>query len=401
MKVIELYIMRRVAGLFLAALAWVMAIVWTTQVLNRIDLVTDSGQSAATFFTVAALVLPTVIPVVMPFAIGIAVAQTLATMNNDSELVVISAAGSPRSAIIRPIIIIAILASVFAFAINNTLEPYSRLKFRDILSNARADLITTVLQEGTFQKIEDNLFLQIGERLPNGQLGQIFVADSRQKDAQLVYYAKRGATVKGENGSILIMQDGEVQRKSAKGDLSVIHFDSYAFDLSRFESSSGKATIYPKDRYLSYLFHPDANDKIYQDAPQLYRAELHRRFSEWLYPLVFALIGVAVAGDARSFREARLHPMITAMGIALLVRWAGFYAGNEAETTPVFSFVLYAVPIVAAAVAAGFIATNRVMELPASTTEKLMQRGTGLSERLTRLRLKLSGFRRPDQRGRS
>lgn len=394
MKVVELYIMRRVAALFLAALAWVMAIVWTTQVLNRIDLVTDSGQSAATFFTVAALVLPTVVPVVMPFAIGIAVAQTLATMNNDSELVVISAAGSPRSVIIRPIVIIAILASVFSFAINNTLEPYSRQKFRDILSNARADLITTVLQEGTFQKIEDNLYLQIGERLPNGQLGQIFVADSRKQDAQLVYYAKRGATLSRGNGSILIMQDGVVQRKNAKGDLSVIHFDSYAFDLSRFESSNGHITLFPKDQWLSYLLNPDPNDKIFQSAPQLYRAEIHRRFSEWLYPLVFALIGIAVAGDARSFREARLHPMITAMSIALLVRWAGFYAGNEAESSRSFSLVLYAVPIVSAIVAIWFIFTNRVMELPVSTTEKLVTSLQTWRDRLVNLRLRLAGFGR-------
>ncbi|HEU4986203.1 MAG TPA: LPS export ABC transporter permease LptF, partial [Rhizobiaceae bacterium] len=54
MKVVELYIMRRTFGIFLATLVWVLAIVWTTQVLNRIDLVTDSGQSAATFFLVAA-----------------------------------------------------------------------------------------------------------------------------------------------------------------------------------------------------------------------------------------------------------------------------------------------------------------------------------------------------------
>jgi lipopolysaccharide export system permease protein len=112
------------------------------------------------------------------------------------------------------------------------------------------------------------------------------------------------------------------------------------------------------------------------------------------------LIGIAVAGDARSFREARLHPMITAMGIALLVRWAGFYAGNEADNRPFFSFVLYAVPVVSALVAIGFIATNRVMELPVSTTEKLVTRFQSWRERLINLRLRFSGFRR-GRRGRA
>src|SRR5690606_14171197 len=136
MKVIERYILRRTLAISAAALSWLLIIVWTTQVLNRLDLVTSSGQSAATFFSVAFLTLPSVIPVIMPFVIGIAAAQTLATMNADSELAVISAAGSPRSTIIRPILLIAIIASLAAFAINNTLEPYSRQKMRVILANA-------------------------------------------------------------------------------------------------------------------------------------------------------------------------------------------------------------------------------------------------------------------------
>ena len=69
MKVIERYIMRRTLLVFLAALFWTLAIVWTTQVLAKIDLVTDSGQSALTFFEIAALILPSIIPIVVPFAI--------------------------------------------------------------------------------------------------------------------------------------------------------------------------------------------------------------------------------------------------------------------------------------------------------------------------------------------
>ncbi|TIU17956.1 MAG: LPS export ABC transporter permease LptF, partial [Mesorhizobium sp.] len=60
MKVVERYIMRRTFVVFLAALVWTLAIVWTTQVLAKINLVTDSGQSALTFFEVASLILPSI-----------------------------------------------------------------------------------------------------------------------------------------------------------------------------------------------------------------------------------------------------------------------------------------------------------------------------------------------------
>ena len=386
MKVIELYILRRTLAIFAAALAWVLVIVWTTQVLNRIDLVTGSGQSAATFFAVAAMALPAVIPIIMPFAMGIAVAQALATMNTDSELVIISAAGSPRSTVIRPILLIAVAASIAAFAINNAVEPAARQKLRQILASANADLITTVLREGTFQELEDGVYAQISERLPNGQLGGIFVADTRDEEARLIYYARRGAAVQRDGASVLVMQDGQIQRQSADGDVSTIRFDSYAFDLSEFISNTGgEPTLHPKDRYLSFLLNPDPEDDFYAKNPQIFRAEMHMRFSEWLYPIVFALIGIAVAGDARSFREARLHPMVTTMAIGLFVRWAGFYAGNEAEKVPFFSVVLYAVPIGAIAVCIFFIATNRMMELPTSWVERLAANMQRLRDAATRL----------------
>lgn len=371
MKVLERYILRRTLSIFAAALAWVLVIVWTTQVLNRIDLVTNSGQSVATFFLAGMLTLPSVIPIIMPFAIGIAVAHTLATMNTDSELVVISAAGSPRITIIRPILLIAIVASIAAFAINNTLEPFSRQKLRQILANANADLISSLLQEGTFEEVDDGVFVQISQRLPDGQLGGIIVADTREKDTKLIYHARRGVTVEQDNGSILVMQDGQVQRQSADGDVSVIRFQTYAFDLSQFTRGGGEPTLFPKDRYLTYLLNPDPNDKYYATKPQQYHAEVHKRLTEWLYPIVFALIGIAVAGDARSFREARMHPMVTTLTIGLLVRWAGLYAENEAETQPFFSFVLYAVPVAMMGICCVFIATNRMMELPTHWVEKL------------------------------
>ncbi len=337
MKVVERYILRRTFTMFLGALLWTLAISWTTQVLARINLVTDSGQSALTFFELATLILPSVIPIIVPFALIIAVAQTLSTMNTDSELVVVSAAGGSRWILMRPILVLAVLASVFSFAVDNGIDPYARERGRQLVAAARADLLSLVIQEGTFRKVDDGLYVQVAERLPDGRLGGIFVADSRQEGIDLVYYAKSGAVVQDSEKSMLIMSDGVVHRKSPEGELSVIRFTSYAFDLSAFSAAAGTITMFPKDRTLSYLVNPDPNDKIYQNNPQSFRAELHRRLTEWLYPLVFALIALAVAGDARSHRESRINPLVTSITIALFVRWLGFFVTNQAQSNPLFS----------------------------------------------------------------
>ncbi len=388
MKVVERYIMRRAFVLFMSALAWTLAIVWTTQVLTRIDLVTDSGQSALTFFKVATLIMPSVIPIVVPFSIVVAVAQTLSVMNTDSELVVINAAGASRFMVVRPIALLALIAAVFCLVVQNGVDPYARQKNRELVAAARADLLSLIIQEGTFRKVEDGLYLQIGERLPDNRLGGIFVADSRQEGVDLVYYAKTGAIVDKADEKVLLMNDGVVQRKTPSGDVSVIHFTSYAFDLSAFAADAGQKTLLPKDQTTPYLLNPDPNDPIFQQVPGVYRTELFKRFSEWLFPITFALIALAVAGDARSHREARLHPLVTSISIALIVRWLTFFAEGKAKVDPSYNYVMAAIPVVMALVAVWFICRQKAMELPVGWTDAVLAFGRDINRRLTALRLR-------------
>ena len=118
---------------------------------------------------------------------------------------------------------------------------------------------------------------------------------------------------------------------------------------------------------------------------------MHRRFSEWIYPLVFALIALSVAGDARSHREARLNPLVTAIGIALIVRWMGYFAANQVQTRAWLWPTVYAIPFLAMAISAWFIRTNRTMELPVTLVDRLVSTLRRLGDRMMFMRLWRSG----------
>jgi lipopolysaccharide export system permease protein len=302
-------------------------------------------------------------------------------MNTDSELIVISAAGSPRTTVIRPVMTIAIIAAIASFAIENGVEPYARERLRTIVSEARADLIGSIVDEGTFQTIDDGLVIQIGERLPDGRFGGIFLVDTREENTELIYYADQGAAIEINGEHILVMQDGVVHRRAPDGDISVIRYRSYAIDLAEFAPASDGPNFLPKDRTLAYLFNPDPNDPYFQESPDSMRAELHRRLTDWFYPIVFALVGLAVAGDARSFRESRIHPMLTTMLVALFVRWGGFVAANEASEARIFLYGMYVVPLAASAVCVYMIASSRSLELPAKWHDRLQSLWTLVSDR--------------------
>lgn len=363
MKLLESYILRRVAQMFLTALLPVLAIIWTTQVLARINLVTDTGQSIGSFATLATLILPTIIPIVMPFALVIGITQSLTAMNNDSELAVIDAAGAPRSVILRPILLFALAISLITLVITNEVQPKVKVAARQMIANAYADLLSTVIEEKTFRKVEDGLYVQISQRLAGRVLKGLFVADYRDPAYSLIYYAREGAV--DETGTALIMHDGEVQRKAPGGTVSIVRFDSYAFDLSDLTETRGKAKMRPSDRSLGFLLNPDPDDDDYKDHPGDYRAELHKRMTEWLLPFAFALISLAIAGDARSHREARLHPMVSALTLALILRWLTFYASNKAESNAFFIVLMYATPIASGAIATLMLIRQKKSQLPA------------------------------------
>ena len=265
MKLLESYIMRRVIQMFLVALLPVLAIIWTTQVLNRINLVTDNGQSVGSFMKLATLILPTIIPIVLPFAAVIGVSQTLTSMNNDSELTVIEAAGASRWTIIRPVIILAGVLSLFSFTIDNLIEPKVRVAAREMVAATYADLLSSVIEEKTFRRVEDGLYIQISERHSGRVLKGLLVADSRDPAFDLIYYAREGAV--NAEGTALIMHDGEVHRKIPGGNVSIIRFDSYSFDLSDLTQSRGQTTLRPGDRSLAYLLNPDPDDKNVREDP--------------------------------------------------------------------------------------------------------------------------------------
>jgi len=345
MNLLENYIFGRIFRMFVASLIPVLAIIWVTQVLGRINLVTDSGQSIGSFVALATYMLPTLIPVVMPFAVTIGVTQTLQTMNNDSELAVIDASGAPRRTIYKPALILAGVLCVVSFGVDNFLEPISRYGMRKTIAATYADLLSSVIEEKAFRKIDDGLYVQISERMQGRVLKGLFVADSRDPRFEMVYYAREGAV--DESGGTLIMKDGEIHRKIEGRSVSVIHFDSYSFDLSELSASRGQATLRAGDRDLFFLFNPDPNDAYYKEKPNDFRAELHRRLTDWFFPVTFALISLMVAGSAHSHRARRLNPLISALFLAFVFRWSTFYLANRIEGGISSPLPLYAFMIIA------------------------------------------------------
>lgn len=386
--------------MFFAVLLSAVGITWIVQVLARVNFLTTSGQSFFYILKFSSNLLPNAFPIVMPFALVIAVTQILSTMNQDSELVVINAAGAPRSTVIRPVMIFAIIISISSFLIANFIVPYSQTNMRQMVAEARADVVNLVVQQGTFKKLDTDLYLQIESRDANGAIRGLFVSDSRDKTTDLIIYAKEGLVVETGTQSLLVMKDGEIDRRDVQtGNVSIIKFNTYALDLASFLSSDDQeVSIYPKDRPLAYLWNPDPNDKQYQQRPLRYKAELYKRLSDWMYPIVFALIALAAAADSRSHREARISASFSAITLCLIVFWLGYSAGQGADKNASLLPLLFAIPILAALSAIYALATNRQVGVPVKWSSWFRRTFESRQEAVARAGTKWFGRKRGGRR---
>jgi len=349
MFLLERYIFRRTFASFVLTLAALAATVWLGQALRQFNLVTAGGQTILTFLNLTLLLLPTLIMLIAPIALLIAVLYVLNLMNTDSELAIINAAGAPQGVVVRPVLWIGLLVTILVAVISLYLSPLSQQRTRDLITSINSDILRSVIREGSFVTLANNLTIHVKDRGRDGSLEGIFVADEREPDEKISYLARRGTMIDNPLGSFLIMQDGVLQRENSRNKtISMVEFQSYAFDMSSLTNVGGPATYSPTERSTSELLRPNPGDALYMRYPERFRSELHDRFTAPLYALTFALIPLAFLGQARTTRRGRGAAIVAASLTAVAVRGLGFLIAAQAAGSATWIPYLYVLPIMTA-----------------------------------------------------
>ncbi len=374
MKLAARYVFGRVLWMTVITLAVTTALVLITQILPLVDMVTRSRDALSSFFKVGALMIPTMVILVAPFALLLAALRTLSQMNSDSELVVLEAAGRSPNATVRPIILLSVLISVLTLGLLHAVEPWSTRQLRATLVDAQADLIGRAVQSRTFSKIQSNTWIQVSEELPGGDFGKVLIIDSRDPQTELIYYAKRGRLVEHEGSVLLALMDGELHRRNQLGgDVSIIAYASTVLDLAEFTAAGSITGNDPEELSTPALMREMARQDIGPKRQQELRADFHRRNTDWLYPLLFGLVAVFFAGSARTQRQEQPAQIALGALVAILFRVGGFVFVSRAGVDSLFAAAAYVVPAVGIAVIYFLMMTGRSLRFPKFIIEILIR----------------------------
>jgi lipopolysaccharide export system permease protein len=370
MSAFDRYIFRNVFGAFLLILISLTAVIWLTHALREIDLMTNQRQTILTFIGITGLLIPMLVLVIAPLALVVAVGHTLNRLNTDSEIVVMNASGMSPWRIFRPFLTTTLLVSFLVLLVSAYVAPAGLRELRDWATKVKADFVINIVQPGRFINIERGLTLHIRERRGDGQLPGIFIDDRRDPNERATSLAEYGEIVETGRGTFLVLINGSVQRmESGRPDPTIVKFERYAFDLSRFTGGPKLGALGVRERDLWDVAFPDPNDPTYKQVPTHFRAELHDRLAAPIYPIAFTVLCFAIIGAPRTSRQSRevsIVMMIVAIGV---LRLLGFACNVVAAQTVAAVYALWGSILLAFAAGLYAIARGTVLEPPQFLTQ--------------------------------
>lgn len=361
---LDRYILKIAAVAAIVLLLGLTGVIWVTQALREVDLITGKGQTVLIFLTVTLLSLPALIAGIAPVALFMATLYTLNKLNGDSELIVMNAAGVAPQRITRPFIVLTVATALIVAWMTISVMPASFRMLRDLITLIRADFVANVVKEGQFVSLDSGVTFHYREKAGDTLVG-IFMQDRRDPSQPSIYLAERGRTVEAEGQSFLMLEKGTIQREAKNtSTTSIISFERYALNLSALTGDSsggpgegdGDKVIYkPRERSTWELLRQNPNEAYYKIQEGRFRAELHNRLSSPLYPFAFMLIAFAAIGEARTTRQGRALAIQSAIMIVGATRIAAYAAWTASVRSPFAAALLYILPIMAIVLATGFI----------------------------------------------
>ncbi|MBB5519790.1 LPS export ABC transporter permease LptF [Amphiplicatus metriothermophilus] len=356
---LDRYIFRQCLTPFLYALGIATVIVWMTQSLQRADLLVDYHQSLGVFARLSALILPSLLAIILPFALFAAALYALQRLHADSEIAVMFAAGVSRFRIAAPLLLLAFACALATLWINLDLMPRTYRQLKQEIAQIRADFASAVLRSGEFVSVGEGLTIYVDEARPGGQFVGLLIHDYRDPDSPRAYMARRGVLRDTDAGPVLYLAEGNVQRAPSDGGaIEITRFDETAINVSRFNPRSASLQLEMTERYLPELLRPDLSKPWDRMNAAALIAEGHNRLAAPLYAFVYVLIALyALIGGPYNRRGYALR-ILAACAAAGAARVGGFLAQSLAAATGAW-WAIHAAPLLMIAVMAVLLADLR------------------------------------------
>lgn len=330
MKKLNLYITKQIVVGFLLVAFCLMSIIWLTQSLRFIELITNKGISLGIFVEMTSLLMPRIFTILAPISLFAAVLFVYNRMLSDRELSVMKAAGISPWENAKPALLVGLVMAVFNIYVMNFGIPAAENAFNDLEWQVKNDVSQLMFREGEFTTIQQDLTLFITTHEPDGSVGGILINDDRNPKTRSTVSAELGRIVHTKKGPRIILVHGSRQELDRNtNQFSSVTFDRYSVDFGAKESKARKAAGV-REKTLGELLGALDNKSLSPEDARRWFVEGNKRFTTPLLNLVYALIACTGLLVGNFNRRGQIKLISYSVGGMVLIQVFDLALGNLA-----------------------------------------------------------------------
>ena len=229
---------------FAVVLFAAVAIIWTIQAVNFLDLVTDDGHAFGIYMLYSVLNIPKVLTKLIPFTFLIASVLTILKFEKDNELIVLWTSGLNKIHIVNLIFRVSLLIMLLQLIMTSIITPQTLNVSRGIIKNSELQFVPSLLKEKQFNDTVKGLTIFVDKKNEDGTYNNIFIRDDGNVLTQVsggssTIFAKSGFVMEDEK--ILVLFNGNIQKAESGSNLSIIKFEKTTLNLKGLSTKTTSA----------------------------------------------------------------------------------------------------------------------------------------------------------------
>ena len=316
MKLIDGYLSKNILYPTIAIISILSVIILITQSLKYVDLIVSYGTNSLDFLYVTMLLLPSLLFIIIPICLFIAIIYSLNKLNSHRELNILKGVGLSNLSIAKPIIKIAILVAIFHYFLSLVILPSINHQFKEFTKDLKENYVVFFLQEKVFNHPTKFLTFYIKNKISDTKFEGIFYHDTSKKNP-VTLVAEKGELIKQDGKLFLNLIAGNRQELSDKGELSVLNFDTLLVQLDFNKNSNSARELAMQEKSLVQLLFPKKDVDKFLKTRMI--AEASNRMTWPLYNITLSMLAVAVFLLGEFSRSGKTKRMIYFSSIAGII----------------------------------------------------------------------------------
>ena len=232
------YFIREFLKNYLSILFAFGLIIWITQAVRLLDLISEDGNSISIYFLYILSTLPKIISRIFIIVFFISLIVTISRFENFNELRAIWFSGLDKKKFINYLVKYSIFLTLLIILIRLFVVPYFSNYSRYLLLNSEVGSIAPLIKQNNFNNPLKELTVYVGKKNQINEIEEIVLFEDNEEKTKTIV-AKSGVIVKENNKNLLVLVDGSIQEKNKNGKISILDFDKITLDLNQYNKKTG------------------------------------------------------------------------------------------------------------------------------------------------------------------